>query len=59
MEKVTKKDIFNTLKDVNVTSLISKKDNLDYLPWANAWALIMEHFPNSDQPRCENPAVRR
>lgn len=55
MEKVTKKDIFNTLKDVNVTSLISKKNNLDYLPWANAWALIMEHFPNSDYKIKEFP----
>ena len=57
-EKVTKKDIFNTLKDVNVTSLISKKNGLDYLPWANAWALIMEHFPNSDYKIKEFPRLR-
>lgn len=51
--QITFADIWNTLRKVDVSKYIKKKESdfgkeLSYISWANAWAILMEHFPNSD-----------
>lgn len=41
------KEIWDTLKVVDVTDHIEKKGNLSYLSWAWAWGVMMEHYPNT------------
>lgn len=43
--------VWNTLSKIDVTHLIEKKGGLDYLSWANAWALLMNEFPESEFER--------
>lgn len=45
--KSKRAEIFKKLSAVDVTPLIRQKNNLDYLSWANAWAVLMEYYPNS------------
>ena len=46
-EETKRAEIFKKLSAVDVTPLIKKKNGLDYLSWANAWAVLMEYYPNS------------
>lgn len=45
--KSKRSEIFKKLSAVDVTPLIKKKNKLDYLSWANAWAVLMEYYPDS------------
>lgn len=45
--KSKRAEIFKKLSAVDVAPLIKKKNGLDYLSWANAWAVLMEYYPNS------------
>ena len=45
-EETKRAEIFKKLSAVDVTPLIKKKNGLDYLSWANAWAVLMEYYPN-------------
>ena len=45
--KSKRAEIFEKLSAVDVAPLIKKKNGLDYLSWANAWAVLMEYYPNS------------
>lgn len=47
-EQSKRAKIFKTLSAVDVAPLIQKKNELDYLSWANAWAVLMEYYPDSD-----------
>lgn len=40
-------DIWSTLSSINCKELLEKKGGLTYLSWANAWGLLMEHFPEA------------
>lgn len=42
-----KTDIFNTLFQVDVSKHIEKKNGLDYLSWAWAWAEVKKLYPRS------------
>ena len=42
---VTLEHIWKKLSSINVTKYTQKKNNLSYLPWSDAIALTMEHFP--------------
>lgn len=37
--------IWNILSNVNVTPYVEKKNDLSYISWANAWFIMMQHFP--------------
>lgn len=41
------KEIFNKLKEVNVTGYVEEKNGLKYLSWAFAWQKVMEIYPNA------------
>lgn len=45
--KSKRAEIFEKLSAIDVAPLIKKKNGLDYLSWANAWAVLMEYYPNS------------
>tara|TARA_R110000824_G_scaffold217897_2_gene404349 strand:+ start:3240 stop:3860 length:621 start_codon:yes stop_codon:yes gene_type:complete len=40
-------EIWICLSKVNVNKYLQKKGKFDYLPWGDAWAIMMEHFPNT------------
>lgn len=40
---------FVTLSNVPVRDKIERKGNLDYLSWANAWALLKQHYPDAQR----------
>jgi hypothetical protein len=43
------KSVFATLSQVSVQGKIERKGNLDYLSWANAWALLKTHYPDAQR----------
>ena len=46
-KKPAMKDIWETLSKINVNEYLQKKGDFDYLPWADAWAIMMEHYPEA------------
>ena len=38
-------NVFNKLKDINVTGYVEKKNGLNYLSWAYAWQEVMRLYP--------------
>ncbi len=54
-KKTTFGDIWKTLSNVDVRQFVEKKMNLSYLSWANAWAVLMDHYPEAtfrfDEPK--------
>lgn len=42
------KEIWTTLSQIDVTPYVEKKVGLTYLPWAWAWGMLMEHYPDSN-----------
>ncbi len=45
--KIQKKDIWDTLSKIGVNEHLQKKGDFDYLPWGDAWAIMMSHFPDT------------
>lgn len=47
--------VWYTLSNVDVDPRLKKKTKFEYLPWADAWELLMSHYPESsysfDDPR--------
>lgn len=43
------KSVFQTLTAVSVKEKVERKGNLDYLSWANAWALLKTHYPDAQR----------
>lgn len=41
--------VFSTLSAINVKDKIERKGNLDYLSWANAWAMLKSHYPDAQR----------
>jgi len=40
-------NIWKTLSKINCNDKIEKKGGLSYLPWAWAWGILMEHYPDA------------
>ena len=41
------KEVWDNLYKIDVKKLTQKKGKFDYLPWAKAWLIIMENYPES------------
>jgi hypothetical protein len=41
--------VFSTLSAINVKEKIERKGNLDYLSWANAWAMLKTIYPDAQR----------
>lgn len=46
-ETAKKKSVYETLSAIDCRKESRKKNGLTYLPWAWAWARVMEHYPAS------------
>ena len=47
-DKKTKfKDVWETLRAVDTSKIEYQKSGLSYVGWADAWACMMEHYPES------------
>jgi hypothetical protein len=44
-----KESIYNTLQAIDVSPFIEKKGHNDYLPWARAWSLLKQNYPNAQR----------
>lgn len=44
-----KQSVFATLSSISVKEKIERKGNLDYLSWANAWALLKANYPDTQR----------
>lgn len=40
---------FSKLSSISIKDKIERKGNLDYLSWANAWAILKSHYPNAQR----------
>ena len=40
---------FEKLSSISVKDKIERKGNLDYLSWANAWAILKSHYPDAQR----------
>ena len=40
--------VYQTFDGIDVSPYTKKRQQLDYLPWATAWGILMEHFPESE-----------
>lgn len=43
------KSVFQTLSSISVKDKIEQKGNLDYLSWANAWAMLKGIYPDAQR----------
>lgn len=55
MEK--KQSVFHTLSAINVKSKVKKKNNLNYLSWSDAWAMLKEKYPTAQRHIYEHDAT--
>jgi len=44
-----KKNVFKELSSIDVSSKIEKKGQLDYISWANSWAMLKNKYPNAQR----------
>ena len=40
-------EVFPTLNKIDVSEWTKTKNNLSYLPWASAWGIVKEYFPDA------------
>lgn len=41
--------VFQTLSSVNMKDKVERKGQLDYISWANAWAVLKTHYPDAQR----------
>lgn len=49
MSNTTNPSVFQTLSVISVKDKIERKGNLDYLSWANAWAMLKANYPDAQR----------
>lgn len=54
---IEKQSVFKVLSSVNVKDKIERKGNLDYLSWANAWAILKLNYPEAQRKVYEHDAT--
>lgn len=47
MAETKKKSVFEILSRLDVSKYVKEKNGLSYLPWAKAWEIIKEYFPDA------------
>lgn len=43
------KSVFQTLSSISVKDKVEQKGNLDYLSWANSWAMLKSMYPDAQR----------
>ena len=46
-KKLTYGEVWKKLRAIDTTKIQYQKSGLDYIGWADAWACLMEHYPES------------
>ena len=46
-KKLTNGEVWETLRKVDISHLVVKKGDMDYLNWADCWALLMSVYPQA------------
>jgi len=46
-KNVTYSDVWKTLRAVDTSKIEYKKQNLNYIGWADAWATLMDYYPQA------------
>ena len=46
-KSVTYSNVWKTLRAVDTSKIEYKKQSLDYIGWADAWATLMEYYPQA------------
>ena len=46
-KKLTYGEVWKTLRAIDTKPIQYKKSNLDYIGWADAWATLMDYYPES------------
>ena len=46
-KKVTYEDVWKTLRAIDTSKIQYKKQSLDYIGWADAWATLMDYYPQA------------
>lgn len=49
MAQTNSNSVFATLSAVNVRDKVEKKNNLDYISWANAWSMLKSSYPDAQR----------
>jgi hypothetical protein len=49
MTQTTNQSVFQTLSTIGVKEKVERKGNLDYLSWANAWAMLKTSYPSAQR----------
>jgi len=55
-QKLTYGEVWKTLRAIDTTKIQYQKSGLDYIGWADAWACLMQHYPNSTY-ECPSPTL--
>lgn len=42
-------ETFKVLSAISIKDKVERKGNLDYLSWANAWAILKSHYPDAQR----------
>lgn len=50
-------NVFKKLSTISIKDKVEKKGKLDYLSWANAWALLKQNYPTAQRIVYEDPAT--
>tara|TARA_Y100001937_G_scaffold102463_1_gene140917 strand:- start:4292 stop:4948 length:657 start_codon:yes stop_codon:yes gene_type:complete len=49
-------EVFQTLSSIDISGMITRKMNLDYLSWSRAWLLIQKHYPGTQRTYTDFPS---
>ncbi len=49
VRKKTAAEVFKKLQNINLTDKHKSKNDLSYLPWANAWVAMMKNYPTFEE----------
>jgi len=47
-ENTKKESVFNELGAIKIKEKTKKKGKYDYIPWADAWGVVLKKYPNTD-----------
>tara|TARA_Y100001972_G_scaffold129215_1_gene195296 strand:+ start:1988 stop:2644 length:657 start_codon:yes stop_codon:yes gene_type:complete len=49
-------EVFQTLSSLDISPLITRKMNLDYLSWSRAWLITQKHYPGTTRRFTDFPS---
>jgi len=50
------RDVFETFLNLDITPLVTRKMNLDYLSWSRAWTIVQQYYPGTQRHYTDFPS---